>query len=29
VAGVAVFDFRFENSPAPIVRELVRELAAL
>lgn len=29
VAGVGVFDFRFENSPARVVRELVRELAAL
>lgn len=29
VAGFAVFDFRYENSPAPVVRELIRELAAL
>jgi hypothetical protein len=29
VAGFAFFDFRFENSPAPIVRELLREVAPL
>ena len=29
IAGVAVFDFRFENSPSPVVRELVRELVAV
>jgi hypothetical protein len=27
VAGFAFFDFRFENSPAPVVRELLREVA--
>ena len=29
VAGFAFFDFRFENSPAAVVRELLRELAPL
>jgi hypothetical protein len=29
VAGFAFFDFRFENSPAVVVRELLRELAPL
>ncbi len=29
VAGFAFFDFRFENSPAAIVRQLLRELAPL
>jgi hypothetical protein len=29
VSGFAEFDFRFENSPATVVRELLRELAAV
>jgi hypothetical protein len=29
VAGFAEFDFRFENSPATVVRELMRELAGV
>ena len=29
VSGFAEFDFRFENSGAPVVRELMRELAAV
>jgi hypothetical protein len=27
VSGVAEFNFRFENSPPAVVRELLRELA--
>ena len=29
VSGFAEFNFRFENSPRPVVRELLRELAAV
>ena len=29
VSGFAEFDLRFENSPRPVVRELLRELASV